>query len=234
VIAILDLFIFGRQFIPNIIYRSVHNTRIERLWYDVTHGFGQKWKNFFIELETHHHLDPRSPSHIWLLHHLFLTHINTDAQEWADAWNSHHLQIRGERERSPRDMFLFSMVQDGPRGIQQLLLEPEHEDVTDPATYGIDWEVTEDPTLMHHLLHQNPQEWEDANPFVPGPTSGSLSHVECEPPGSPFSSDHIAHFDHLLYQSGVDLQSRSMSIRRLVWKEALKICRQLHEQIYGT
>jgi hypothetical protein len=76
--------------------RSVHNTRIERLWYDVTHAFGQKWKNLFIELETHHDLDPRNPAHIWLLHHLFLPHINTDAQEWADAWNSHHLQIRGE------------------------------------------------------------------------------------------------------------------------------------------
>ncbi|KAJ7265822.1 hypothetical protein C8J57DRAFT_1069107, partial [Mycena rebaudengoi] len=40
------------------LYRSVHNTRIERLWYDVTHGFGQKWKKFFTDLEVNHGLNP--------------------------------------------------------------------------------------------------------------------------------------------------------------------------------
>ncbi|KAJ7752190.1 hypothetical protein DFH07DRAFT_745091, partial [Mycena maculata] len=39
-------------------HRSVHNTRIERLWYDVTHGFGKKWKVFFLDLETNHRLNP--------------------------------------------------------------------------------------------------------------------------------------------------------------------------------
>lgn len=62
--------------------RSVHNTRIERLWYDVTHGFGEKWKKFFYLLESHHGLNPLAPAHIWLLHHLFLAAINEDAQEW--------------------------------------------------------------------------------------------------------------------------------------------------------
>ncbi|KAJ7501271.1 hypothetical protein B0H11DRAFT_1713617, partial [Mycena galericulata] len=38
--------------------KSVHNTRIERLWYYVTHGFGKKWKVFFLDLETNHGLDP--------------------------------------------------------------------------------------------------------------------------------------------------------------------------------
>ncbi|KAJ7136327.1 hypothetical protein C8R43DRAFT_894051, partial [Mycena crocata] len=38
--------------------RSVHNTRIERLWYDVTHGFGKKWKVFFLDLEANHGLNP--------------------------------------------------------------------------------------------------------------------------------------------------------------------------------
>lgn len=214
--------------------RSVHNTRIERLWYDVTHGFGQKWKNFFIDLEVHHGLDPRTPAHIWLLHHLFLTHINTDAQEWADAWNSHHLQIRGERDRSPRDIFLFSMVQDGPRGIQQFLTPPDDEQINDFPTYGIDWDVTDDMTLMNHLLQENPQDWADTNPFAVGPNSGELSHVECEPPGSPFSIEQIAHFDNLLHRSGVDLLSRNMGVRRLVWKEGLRICRNLYLHWYGA
>ncbi|KAK7019381.1 hypothetical protein VNI00_018094 [Paramarasmius palmivorus] len=75
--------------------RSVHNTRIERLWYDVTHNFGKKWKDFFQRLE-----------------------IDLDAQEWALAWNHHPMTLRREPDRSPRDMFIFSHLQDGPRGIQ--------------------------------------------------------------------------------------------------------------------
>ncbi|KAJ7756663.1 hypothetical protein B0H16DRAFT_1826155, partial [Mycena metata] len=31
---------------------------IERLWYDVTHGFGKKWQVFFLDLETNHRLNP--------------------------------------------------------------------------------------------------------------------------------------------------------------------------------
>ncbi|THH19575.1 hypothetical protein EW146_g1603 [Bondarzewia mesenterica] len=59
--------------------QSVHNTRIEHLWYDVTQGFGQKWKNFFLELEHHYGLDLDRSAHIWLLHHLFLATVNEDA-----------------------------------------------------------------------------------------------------------------------------------------------------------
>ncbi|KAJ7219900.1 hypothetical protein B0H12DRAFT_1205505 [Mycena haematopus] len=110
----------------------------ERLWYDVTHGFGYKWKSFFLDLEVNHGLNPSTEVHIWLLHHLFLDSINADAQEWADAWNSHDLQIRGERTRSPRDIFLFSMIQDSPRGLERFIEPPDE------------------------------TEWEDRNRFAPG------------------------------------------------------------------
>lgn len=109
---------------------------------------------------------------------------------------------------------------------------PDDEEINDYATYGIDWDVADDPTLMNHLLQQNPQDWADSNPFATGPDSGQLSHVECEPPGSPFSLEQIAHFDDLLHQSGVDLLSRNMGIRRLVWKRALDICREMYAQFY--
>ena len=78
---------------PTPSHSSVHNTRIERLWYDVTHGFGLKWKNFFIDLEAHCHLNP---SHIWLLHHLFMSTINADAEAWVHSWNNHTMQLKGE------------------------------------------------------------------------------------------------------------------------------------------
>ncbi|KAJ7063792.1 hypothetical protein B0H15DRAFT_794718 [Mycena belliarum] len=204
--------------------RSVHNTRIERMWYDVTHGFGHKWKKFFTDLEVQHGLNPQVPAHIWLLHHLFLHHINNDAQEWAQAWNSHTLNIRGERNRSPRDMFLFSMLQDGPRGLEHRS-QPMAEDVDDPGTYGIDWEVADDPTLMNHLLVENPQDWEERNPFAPG--LDTLSHVPCDAPNCPLTPEQVRDLDVRL-GAIVDVRSCSMHVRRLVWQAAMGICSELY------
>ncbi|KAF7377212.1 hypothetical protein MSAN_00140900 [Mycena sanguinolenta] len=107
------------------------------------------WKKFFIDLEVNHNLNPTVPAHIWLLHHLFLRYIDEDAQEWAEAWNRHDLQIRGERTRSPHDIFFFSQLQDGPRGLERMVA-PLEEDVEDPSTYGIDWDVVDNSTLMQH------------------------------------------------------------------------------------
>ncbi|KAJ6525013.1 hypothetical protein B0H19DRAFT_1085131 [Mycena capillaripes] len=69
----------------------------------------------------------RVPRHIWLLHHLFLSSVNRDALEWAEAWNSHQLTSRRQRERSPRDLFLFGMLREGPRGISSFLAPDEEE-----------------------------------------------------------------------------------------------------------
>ena len=213
---------------PNQGSRSVHNTRIERLWYDVTHGFGQKWKNFFTDLEAHEHLNPSQPHHIWLLHFLFLDALNEDCQEWVETWNSHVMQIRGERNRSPRDIFLFSLLQDGPRGLA-FSSQPPDEDIADPATYGIDWEVADDPTLMAHLLEHNPQEWEDENPFQAGRAPPSLSEVRCEEPGCPFTDAEVDYLRRELVIH-VDCSSRSMVVRRLVWRKAYEICSHIIEQ----
>ncbi|KAG2045915.1 hypothetical protein BDR06DRAFT_1015191 [Suillus hirtellus] len=57
--------------------RSVHNVRIERLWCDLTSGFGLE--GLFQCLEAHKGLDPDLESHMWLLHHLFLDAIDEDA-----------------------------------------------------------------------------------------------------------------------------------------------------------
>jgi hypothetical protein len=75
----------------------VHNIRIERLWVDVTRGFGTKWKVFFQMLESNHGLDLDKDAHIWLLHFLFLGYINSDADAWMRAWNMHTLSHQGDR-----------------------------------------------------------------------------------------------------------------------------------------
>lgn len=205
--------------------RSVHNTRIERLWYDVTHGYGMKWKNFFYDLETHEGLNPQVPEHIWLLHHLFLEAINEDAQEWMHAWNSHKLRIKDEHARSPRDIFLFSLAQDGPRGLPGDIAPPEDEDNFDAATYGVDWEVAEDNRYLNHLLEENPQEWEHGNPFARG-VPVHQAHVECMPPDCPFTQEQVRWLDEQL-AGRVDLEDRDMVPRRLVWVEGLQLCNDL-------
>ncbi|KAJ7710179.1 hypothetical protein B0H16DRAFT_1344256 [Mycena metata] len=196
--------------------RSVHNTWMECLWYNITHGFGHKWKTFFTELEVHQGLNPLVPSHIWLLHHLFLDAINRDAQEWATAWNSHHLQIRGEHSRSPRDMYIFSMLQDGPHGLEYT--EPADETVNDPTTYGIDYDVADNPALMAHLLDENPLH------LLLGTTPSLMFHA----PDSPFDAGEIAALDTQL-AAEVDVLSRNMQIHQLVWVKAMEICNSFYE-----
>ncbi|KAJ7511091.1 hypothetical protein B0H11DRAFT_1700397 [Mycena galericulata] len=209
--------------------RSVHNTRIERLWYDVTHGFGRKWKVFFLDLETNHGLNPTRPGHIWLLHHLFLSSVNRDAQDWVEAWNSHQLTIKRQRERSPRDLFLFGMLREGPRGISAFL-SPEEDGIDDINEYGIDWEVNEEPELMAHLLENNPDELPLPNddPFASSSTPANLSEVLCEPPNCPFTPAQLQLLDSRLSVE-IDLFSRNMNVRRLVWQKALEISRSIQQ-----
>ncbi|KAJ3508346.1 hypothetical protein NLJ89_g5807 [Agrocybe chaxingu] len=212
--------------------RSIHNTRIERLWYDVTRGWGQKWKNFFIELELHYDLNPLIAAHIWLLHHLFLQDIAQDAKEWVETWNSHKMAIAGQTSRSPRDMFLFSLLQDGPRGIQHLLSVEDNPD--DIASYGIDWEVAENLGIMEHVLLENPQEdelEEVVNPFAPNGVPARTNEVLCEAPGCPFSLEQVQALDAGLAVR-VDRASKSMIEKRLVWVEAVNICNGFYITMY--
>lgn len=135
------------------------------------------------------------------------------------AWNSHNLQIRGERTRSPRDIYIFSFLQDGPRGVQQRR-EPVHENVENPEGYGIDWDVVQDQHLMAHHLQHNPQEWADQNPFQ---TPSQLSDVPCLPPHCPLTVEQVEYFERQLTLQ-LPNSSRSMDERRLRWITALQIC----------
>ncbi|KAJ7785379.1 hypothetical protein B0H14DRAFT_3095677 [Mycena olivaceomarginata] len=179
----------------------------EHLWYDVMHGFGQKWKNFFHNLEINHGLNPRSSVNIWLLHHLFLASVHQHALD-------------------PRNMFIFSMVQDGPRGIRHLV-EPVDEPVDNIASYGVDWAVANEPHLMCHLLEQNLQDWENENPFHTPPTQ--LSDIPCKPPTCPFTPQQLLLLDETLAQR-VDVESWNMVLQRMVWCEVFSICNYFSQQ----
>ncbi|KAF8217968.1 hypothetical protein K438DRAFT_1557595 [Mycena galopus ATCC 62051] len=212
--------------------RSVHNIRIERLWCDVTRGFGRKWSNFFLSLEVGCGLQPDRDAHIWLLHHLFLPAINHDASDWASAWNEHKIRFDNDRTRSPRDLFFFGMIENGLRGFEDFPEASEaDEDVDDIDAYGIDWEELHDADIMaHHAEHNADQELDPEaiqNPFS-NDAPHRLSHVEVAEPLCPFTLQEVAQLDahlSLIPHS----HSRNMNSRRAVWIEALAFCRQLYE-----
>ncbi|KAJ7807204.1 hypothetical protein B0H14DRAFT_3882097 [Mycena olivaceomarginata] len=149
--------------------RSVPNTRIERLWYDVTHGFGKKWKVFFLDLETNHGLNPTRSGHIWLLHHLFLASVHRDAQDWAEALELPPAHRSPPTRAQSAGLVPFGMLREGPRGISAFLM-PEEEGIENINEYAI---------LMRRATN--------SDPFASASTPANLSEVLCDPPGCPFT-----------------------------------------------
>jgi hypothetical protein len=156
--------------------RSVHNIRIERLWVDVTSQFGAKWADLFRHLEIDHGLDVNNHNHLWLLHYLFLPDINADACFFAESWNKHKIQSRGQASRSPEDMWYFDQIALGVRGDDVSSEELE--------LYGVDWEGLRDDQLMDsHFTNDDVSHSVEWTPWAgrSGPPP-QLSNVPVEPP----------------------------------------------------
>lgn len=176
------------------VIRSVHNVRIERLWVDVNTQFGAKWADFFTLLEVRHGLNVNNGNHLWLLQYLFLLDINAEADYFRDSWNNHIIQMRGQRSRSPADMFGFDMFVYGVRG-EDCMSEEELE------VYGIDWEgLREEPLLSSQLQNNSVTEgWTSwVGRLAPPP---DLNEVVVDPPPGPLTCDqanlllaHVAPF----------------------------------------
>ncbi|KDR72715.1 hypothetical protein GALMADRAFT_73686 [Galerina marginata CBS 339.88] len=206
--------------------RSVHNIRIERLWCDVTRGFGLKWHNFFLELEFACGLNPNLEAHIWLLHFLFLKTIHEDAEDWANVWNNHKLRFDRERTRSPRDMFFFGMIQNGPRGLSVHNQPLNDEPIEDLAHYGVDWEDLDDPNILEHHERFNPDDFDDSNHPFDTHAPNQLSHVEIPKVSCPFDDETLEIFNTQI-SSLPFFASRNMISCRNLWIHALALCRQL-------
>ncbi|KAJ3502998.1 hypothetical protein NLJ89_g8633 [Agrocybe chaxingu] len=214
--------------------RSVHNIRIERLWFDFTSGIGAKWKGFFQELEYSANLDPDIPSHLWLLHYLFLGPLNDDILEWANSWNNHKITLPAQRSQSPTEMRWFSMLQDGatgfnPRNAQEF--EPHHEslDQHDLEEYGIDWDAHQIPQIQQHHAAANPTDPFSQNPFV-AHQPDKLNMVEIDETRCPFSAEELG-----LLQYNISLlppallSSHKMSDRRQLWVLVMNLGRQIKQ-----
>ncbi|THU76681.1 hypothetical protein K435DRAFT_620888, partial [Dendrothele bispora CBS 962.96] len=131
--------------------QSIHNTRIERLWVDTTTQVTSSWQDRFANLELQQGLDINNGNHIWLLQHVFLPFINRDLEMFAAGWNHHPMQIRGQPNRSPRQMFFFDMFVHGVRGEDVSLSEAEAE------FYGLDWDALYDNAVLDSHNRNNRQ-----------------------------------------------------------------------------
>ena len=97
--------------LPCMSNRSTQNVQIERLWVDVGKQVGYVWRAFFLRLERFHRLRASSPSHLWLLHHLFLADINAACLEFQTTW--HPLP----RFKQQKQQWIFFVYNDGQRSI---------------------------------------------------------------------------------------------------------------------
>ncbi|KAG1750321.1 uncharacterized protein EDB91DRAFT_1046232 [Suillus paluster] len=90
--------------------RSTRNSRIERLWVEVSTQFARRWRAFFTRLERLHKLDVDRPGHLWLLSALFLNALNNDCRQFQQEWNSHPIHGSDTKDQSPQDMRLLGQA----------------------------------------------------------------------------------------------------------------------------
>ncbi|KAJ7573825.1 hypothetical protein C8J56DRAFT_1129652 [Mycena floridula] len=201
--------------------RSVHNVRIERLWRDLTAAFGGKWKAFFRLLEASHGLDVGQSNHIWLLHHLFLQFLQLDAMDFAEFWNHHVVSIHGEAHRSPRDLFLFGMINNGLRGLAPLEEELTEQDID---AYGIDWDELDEPSIAAHHETENAHIASEHSDAFTTHHPHHFSHVEVIPADCPLSIEQLQYLhDQLNLQSF----TRDMGSMLQLWIFAKQTCEEI-------
>ena len=82
---------------------SVHNQRIERLWFDVKRLLVVRFKGIFNFMEEENLLDPLNDLHLFVLHLVFLPIINKAIHELKADWNNH--PISTENNFSPEQLW---------------------------------------------------------------------------------------------------------------------------------
>ena len=93
--------------------RSVHNTRIERLWRDVYYSVIQTFYQIFYYLESLANLDPDCMRDLFCLQYVYLPVINNTLSEFREAYNHH--PTRTCRNRSPYQMWCGGCLQPSNR-----------------------------------------------------------------------------------------------------------------------
>ena len=93
---------------PVLAGRSVHNTRIERLWREVRRVVGDKYKEIFLEMEANGLLRRELCLDIWCLHCIFLPMIREDLLKLQNIWNYH--QCESSSNKSPHEIQIEGQI----------------------------------------------------------------------------------------------------------------------------
>lgn len=109
--------------------RSVHNTRIERLWREVNRVVTSHYSAIFKHMEHHGILDSTSELDMCVLHYVFLPRIARSLAEFTVQWNYHGIRTVGHS--SPLALWNYGMVS----------MHANDDIVGGLHSYGIDYEV---------------------------------------------------------------------------------------------
>ena len=110
--------------------RSVHNTRIERLWREVNRVVNSYYSELFKHMEHHGILDSTFEVDICALYFVFLPRITRSLAEFTMQWNYHGM--RTARQSSPLALWNYGMV----FNINNVEITPG-----DISSYSIDYEI---------------------------------------------------------------------------------------------
>lgn len=91
--------------------RSVHNSRIERLWRDVYQAVLSVFYDLFMHMESDGILDPDSNNDLYCLHVIYQPIINNMLARFAESWLNH--KIRTAENKTPLQLFIMGMQQVG-------------------------------------------------------------------------------------------------------------------------
>ena len=89
--------------------RSIHNSRIERLWRDVYQAVVSLFYDLFNMMEAEGLLDPDNELHMFCLHAIYQPIISGMLETFTNAWINHKMQTAGNK--SPLQQFIMGMQQ---------------------------------------------------------------------------------------------------------------------------
>lgn len=134
--------------------RSIHNSRIERLWRDVFYSVIQTFHSLFYYLESINELDIENSIDMLCLHYVFIPRINVALTEFKNAYNCH--SMRTEHYWTPFRMWVNGMINHNQQNsVGNCVFELNNDiPLSDVESFGIDPQEAPDHESFDDELHE--------------------------------------------------------------------------------